>query len=74
MDTALFGEHIAGGQITDWKSRLVSRAVDVFGGDPQSSEPQVDLKVQIGGAGSHARFSTASMVLRLFDGIHVLRR
>ena len=32
-------------QITDWKSQLVSRAVDVFGGDVQSSEPPVDLKV-----------------------------
>ena len=32
-------------QITDWKSQLVSRAVDVFGGDASSSEPPVDLKV-----------------------------
>ena len=32
-------------QITDWKSQLISRAVDVFGGDAQSSEPPVDLKV-----------------------------
>jgi transposase len=32
-------------QITDWKSQLVSRAVDVFGGDAQSNEPPVDLKV-----------------------------
>ena len=32
-------------QITDWTSQLISRAVAVFGGDAQSSEPSVDLKV-----------------------------
>ncbi len=32
-------------QITDWKNQLLTRAADVFGGEPSVSEPAVDLKV-----------------------------
>jgi len=31
-------------QITDWKSQLLSRAADVFGGETHPGEPAVDLK------------------------------
>ena len=30
-------------QITDWKNQLLSRAVDVFGGEAAAAEPAVDL-------------------------------
>ena len=32
-------------QITDWKQQLVSRAIDVFGGESTPAEPAIDLKV-----------------------------
>ena len=32
-------------QIIDWKSQLVSKAADVFGGPQRPDEPTVDLKV-----------------------------
>lgn len=32
-------------QITDWKQQLLSRAVDVFGGESTPAEPAIDLKV-----------------------------
>ncbi len=32
-------------QITDWTNQLLSRAADVFGGEPSVSERAVDLKV-----------------------------
>lgn len=32
-------------QITDWKNQLLTRAADVFGGEPSAAEPTVDLKV-----------------------------
>lgn len=32
-------------QITDWKNQLLTRAVDVFGGEPSAAEPAVDMKV-----------------------------
>ena len=31
-------------QITDWKSQLLARAADVFGGEARAEEPAVDLK------------------------------
>ena len=31
-------------QITDWKNQLLTRAVDVFGGEHRADEPAVDLK------------------------------
>ena len=32
-------------QITDWKTQLLARAADVFGGEPATAEPPIDLKV-----------------------------
>jgi len=32
-------------QITDWKQQLLSRAIDVFGGESTPAEPAIDLKV-----------------------------
>ena len=32
-------------QITDWKSQLLAKAADVFGGEPRADEPTVDRKV-----------------------------
>ena len=32
-------------QITDWKNQLMSKAADVFGGEPRADESTVDLKV-----------------------------
>mgnify|MGYP003544330742 FL=1 len=32
-------------QIADWKSQLLAKAADVFGGEPRADEPTVDLKV-----------------------------
>ena len=32
-------------QITDWKNQLLTKAADVFGGEPRPDEPTVDLKV-----------------------------
>ena len=32
-------------QITDWKNQLLAKAADVFGGEPRTDEPTVDLKV-----------------------------
>ncbi len=32
-------------QITDRKNQMLSRAADVFGGEPRPDEPMVDLKV-----------------------------
>jgi transposase len=31
-------------QITDWKNQLLTRAADVFGGEPSTAEPAIDLK------------------------------
>ena len=31
-------------QITDWKNQLLTRAADVFGGEPSAAEPAIDLK------------------------------
>lgn len=31
-------------QITDWKNQLLTRAADVFGGEPSTPEPAIDLK------------------------------
>jgi transposase-like protein len=31
-------------QITDWKSQLLDRAADVFGGESRADEPAIDLK------------------------------
>ena len=33
-------------QITDWKNQLLTKAADVFGGEPRPDEPTVDLKVR----------------------------
>ena len=32
-------------QITQWKTQLLERATDVFGGEPSTASPAVDLKV-----------------------------
>ena len=32
-------------QITDWKNQLLAKAAGVFGGEPRSDEPTVDLEV-----------------------------
>ena len=32
-------------QITDWKNQLLTKATDVFGGEPRADEPTVDLEV-----------------------------
>lgn len=32
-------------QITQWKTQLLERATDVFGGEPSTPSPAVDLKV-----------------------------
>ena len=32
-------------QITDWKNKLLAKAVDVFGGEPRADKPTADLKV-----------------------------
>lgn len=31
-------------QITDWRNQLLTRAADVFGGEPSTPEPTIDLK------------------------------
>lgn len=31
-------------QIADWKNQLLTRAADVFGGEPLPAEPEIDLK------------------------------
>jgi transposase len=31
-------------QITDWKNQLLTRAAEVFGGEPSATEPAIDLK------------------------------
>ena len=33
-------------QITAWKNQLLTKASDVFGGEPRPDEPMVDLKVR----------------------------
>ncbi len=31
-------------QITDWRNQLLTRAADVFGGEPSAADPAVDLR------------------------------
>lgn len=49
-------------QITDWKNQLLSRAADVFGGEPSSAEPAVDLN------GLHAKIGQQALEIDFLSG------
>ena len=49
-------------QITDWKNQLLSRAAYVFGGEPSSAEPAVDLN------GLHAKIGQQALEIDFLSG------
>jgi len=48
-------------QITDWKTQLLARAADVFGGD-QAAQPSVDL------SGLHAKIGQQALEIDFLSG------
>ena len=49
-------------QITDWKNQLLTKAADVFGGEPRPDEPTVDLKVL------HAKIGQLALKNEVLEG------
>ena len=49
-------------QITDWKNQLLSRAADVFGGEPSQTQPAVDLN------GLHAKIGQQALEIDFLSG------
>ena len=49
-------------QITDWENQLLTKAADVFGGEPRPDEPTVDLKVL------HAKIGQLALKNEILEG------
>lgn len=49
-------------QITDWKNQLLTRAADVFGGEPSPVEPAIDLMAP------HAKIGQLALVNDFLEG------